>query len=143
MDGMGGSEPAAGENPEKFLLDPYLDWAKAEGIPIHEGFGVDLVTADTAHWARYDAKAAFVHVKGRGDFIATYALELAPGGSCAPQRHLFEEVVYVIEGHGSTTVDIPGGRSASFEWGPKSLFSLPLNARYRHFNGSGRDRALL
>ena len=30
------------------------------------------------------------------------------------------------------------GRKHSFEWGPKSLFALPLNARYQHFNASGQ-----
>ena len=49
----------------------------------------------------------------------------------------------MLEGHGSTTVESSDGRKHSFEWGPKSLFALPLNARYQHFNVSGRERARL
>ena len=48
-----------------------------------------------------------------------------------------------LSGHGSTTVETSDGRKHSFEWGPKSLFALPLNARYQHFNSSGRERARL
>src|SRR5262249_28166399 len=81
--------------------------------------------------------------KGRGDFVSIFVLELAPGAKSAPQKHLFEEVVYVLSGHGNTTIETSDGRRHSFEWGPKSLFALPLNARYQHFNSSGRERARL
>ena len=49
----------------------------------------------------------------------------------------------MLSGHGSTTIETSDGRKHSFEWGPKSLFALPLNARYQHFNSSGRERARL
>ena len=127
----------------KFLLDPYLDWARGEGVPIYEDFGVDFFAIETKRWDRYEARGALVHVKGRGDFVTTFALELPPGGRAAPQQHLFEELVLVLEGHGSTTVEAPDGSRHSFEWGPHSLFALPLNCRYQHFNGSGQKRALL
>jgi uncharacterized RmlC-like cupin family protein len=70
-------------------------------------------------------------------------LDLPPGAATEPQKHLYEEVVYVLSGHGSTTIETSDGRKHSFEWGPKSLFALPLNATYRHFNASGRERARL
>ncbi|MBX9738936.1 MAG: hypothetical protein K2X62_02625 [Beijerinckiaceae bacterium] len=131
------------DHDRRFLLDPYLDWTAGEGIPTHEDFGIDILAAETARWDRFDARGAFIHAKGRGDFCATFALELPPGGRTSPQKHLFEEVVYVLEGHGSTSIEAADGRRHSFEWGPKSLFALPLNARYQHFNASGRARALL
>ena len=65
----------------KFLIDPYLDWAKEEGIPIVEDFGVDLLSLETKPWARMEAKGAFVHLKGRGDFLNVYVLEIPPAGS--------------------------------------------------------------
>ena len=49
----------------------------------------------------------------------------------------------MISGHGSTTVTTEDGRKHSFEWGPKSLFSIPLNATYQHFNVSGLEPARL
>jgi gentisate 1,2-dioxygenase len=127
----------------KFLVDSYLEWVKGEGIPVVEDFGVDLLKVETAPWARLGANAAFVNLKGRGDFINVVVVDLEPGGSTDPQKHMYEEVVYVLSGHGSTTIESADGKQHSFEWGPKSLFALPLNARYRHFNASGSEPARL
>ncbi len=125
----------------RFLIDTYLEWIKTEGIPIVEDFGIDLLTVEVQPWARLEARGAYTLLKGRGDFLDTYVLEIPPGGATAPQKHLFEEVVYVLDGRGSTTVESGNGEKHSFEWGPKSLFALPLNARYRHFNTSGQRPA--
>jgi uncharacterized RmlC-like cupin family protein len=56
---------------------------------------------------------------------------------------VYEEVVYVLSGRGSTTIEVADGRKHTFEWGPMSMFAVPLNTKYRHFNGSGSERALL
>jgi uncharacterized RmlC-like cupin family protein len=131
------TEPGA-ETP--FLVDPYLNWVRGEGVPVYEDFGFDLLALDLAPWARMAALGAYVHAHGRGDFVNMYVCEIAPGAQTAPQRHLFEEVVYVLAGRGSTSVDLDGEEHL-FEWGTGSLFALPLNASYRHFNGSGREPA--
>ncbi|HEX6549015.1 MAG TPA: hypothetical protein VF134_09770 [Candidatus Dormibacteraeota bacterium] len=125
----------------RYLIDPHRDFIESEGIPIVEDFGLDLLTVEVEPWARLGALGAYALVKGRGDFLDSYVLEMPPGGETSPQKHLFEEVVYVLEGHGSTTVELPSGEKRSFEWGPKSLFALPLNGRYQHFNSSGSRRA--
>jgi gentisate 1,2-dioxygenase len=127
----------------RFLIDTYLEWIKTEGIPIVEDFGIDLLTVEVKSWARLGVLGAYTLLKGRGDFIDTYVLEIPPGGATTPQKHLFEEVVYVLDGRGSTTIEAASGEKHSFEWGPKSLFALPLNARYRHFNTSGQRPARL
>jgi uncharacterized RmlC-like cupin family protein len=124
-------------------IDPYLDWVKREGIPVVEDLGVHLPEVATQPWARLGLRGAAVHLEGRGDFVSMFVLELPPGAASVPQRHLYEEVVYVLSGRGSTTIDGADGQTHSFEWGPRSLFALPLNARYRHFNGSGSQPARL
>ncbi len=124
-------------------VDPYLDWLKNEAIPVVEDFGVDLLAVETRPWARYGVNGAAVHLKGRGDFVSMFVLDLAPGAASAPQCHLYEEVLYVLSGRGSTTIETAEGRTHSFEWGPRSLFAIPLNTRYRHFNGSGSERSRL
>ncbi|HET7700047.1 MAG TPA: cupin domain-containing protein [Candidatus Limnocylindria bacterium] len=129
-----------GQPAPKFLIDPYLEWVKTEGIPVYEDFGFDLLSLDLAPWGRMGARGAYAHSHGRGDFANMYVCEIPPGGETDPQRHLYEEVVYVLSGAGSTVVETPDGER-SFEWHTGSLFALPLNARYRHFNGSGREPA--
>jgi mannose-6-phosphate isomerase-like protein (cupin superfamily) len=127
----------------RYGVDPYLDWVKKEGLPVAEDYALDLFEVETAEWPRYGVKGAAAHLKGRGDFCNMFVLELPPGKSTIPQRHLYEDVYYVLEGRGSTQIEFDDGQKRSFEWGPKSLFSIPLNAQHRHFNGSGTERALL
>src|SRR5215469_9243481 len=110
--------------------DPYLDWARGEGVPIVEDFGIDIRKVPVAAWPRYGTTGAFCHLKGRDDFISLFAFELPPGAHSAPIRHIYEEVIYVISGHGSTVVTFPDGHRHAFEWGPKSLFAIPLNLRH-------------
>jgi quercetin dioxygenase-like cupin family protein len=124
-------------------VDPYLDWVKEEGLPVAEDYALDLFAVPTADWPRFGVKGAVAHLKGRGDFCNMFVLELPPGKSTIPQRHLYEDVYYVLEGSGSTQIEFEDGQKRSFEWGPKSLFSIPLNAKHRHFNASGSKRALL
>ncbi len=128
---------------KKFLLEPYNDWSAAEGPPVHEDFAINAITAETGHWPRFDCKGAFLHLHGRGDYCAAYTLDIAPGKHTAPLRHLYEPLFYGLEGHGSTIIDLPNGKRHSFEWGPKSLFAIPLNTPYQIFNGSGTERALV
>ena len=136
------SEPTLRDKIRKFMLEPYLDWAEGEGVPIYEDFAIDMLSIETKPWARFGLHGAICHLKGRDDFLTTFLNEIPPGGSGAPTHHIYEEVIYVLSGHGSTSVEI-NGKAHNFEWGPRSLFSVPLNATYRHFNASGREPARL
>ena len=93
----------------RYGIDPYLDWVRREGLPVTEDYGVDLFAVETADWPRYGAKGGAVHMKGRGDFASMFVLEIAPGKSTVPQRHLYEDVYYVLEGQGSTQLEFADG----------------------------------
>ncbi len=125
--------------PGKFMVDPYLDWARNEGVPIHEDFGLDLLAIETRPWARFGVNGAIVHVKGRGDAMSVFLLEIPPGGKTAPQKHIFEAAFCVLAGHGGALVERYSGERHQFEWGFNSVFAPPLNTRYQLFNGSGRE----
>jgi len=127
----------------RYLIDSYLDWSRNQGVPVIEGVAVDLNTVETAPWPRLGGgcKAALIHLRGRGDFISLQVIDIPAGARTDMLRHLYDEVFYVLSGRGSATIDIDAGRSTSFEWGPRSLFSPPLNAPYRLFNTSGREAA--
>src|SRR5579883_1595970 len=107
---------------KEFLRDPYAEWLERQKLPVVEDFGVDLLAVETAPWDQLGAEAAFVNLKGRGDYLSLLVTLIPPGKSTTEQRHLYEEVVYVLEGHGSTSIVGPDGKSHSFEWGPQSLF---------------------
>lgn len=131
------------ETTPRYGIDPYLDWVNAEGMPVIEGdYAIDLFDVPTGYWPRVGTKGAAVHLKGRGDFCNMFLFELAPGASTAPIRHLYEDIYYVLEGHGSTQIEFPDGSKRSFEWSPKSMFSIPINMPHRHFNAGGRERTL-
>ena len=125
------------------LRNPYLEWAEAEGVPIIEDFGVDLNGLEMRPWPRFGVDGAIVHLKGRGDFISVFRFDIRPGGKSAPLHHLYEQVVYVLSGNGSTTVEAGDGSSHTFEWAAGSMFALPTNVKHQHFNGSGREAARL
>ncbi len=94
------------EGDKPFLSDPFLDWAEGEGIPITEDFGIHLPDMEVKPWARYDANGGFAHLKGRGDWLSVFVIELTPGGKTSPQQHMFEEVVYCLSGNGSTQIEL-------------------------------------
>jgi uncharacterized RmlC-like cupin family protein len=127
--------------PGKFMVDSYLDWANAEGVPIHEDFGLDLLAVETRPWTRFGVNGAIIHVKGRGDCMTVFVLDMPPGTKTIPQRHIFEAAFYVLSGAGSAVVESRASGRHQFEWGPHSVFAPPLNTRYQLFNASGREHA--
>jgi gentisate 1,2-dioxygenase len=126
-----------------WLVDPYNDWSVKEGIPIYEGLFAELPALETKPWARTGVNGALIHLEARGDFLNAYITDIPPGGETSPLRHLYEEVTYVLDGTGSTEFVSRSGDRRTFEWGRGSLFAIPLNLAYRHFNGSGRSAARL
>jgi mannose-6-phosphate isomerase-like protein (cupin superfamily) len=129
----------------RYLIDSYLVWAAGENIPLVEGVAVDLNAVETAPWPRFGGgvRAAFVHLAGRGDFVALQVIDIPPGGKAEQVRHLYDEVFHVLAGHGSACIDLGRGETRSFEWGPRALFSPPLNAPFRLFNASREETARL
>ena len=127
----------------RLALDPYEDWVEREGMPCTKTCGCYLPGPRNETVAAYGVNGAAVHLTGQGDFGNVFLIDIPAGKSTDPQRHLYEEVVYVVEGRGSTQIELPDGRTHSFEWQPRSMFAIPLNAKHRYFNGDGQKRALL
>jgi mannose-6-phosphate isomerase-like protein (cupin superfamily) len=123
------------------LVDTYLEWMGRQGVPIVEAVALDLNAVETAPWPRLGggARAAFVRLRGRGDFVGLQVIEIPPASATNWARHLYDDVFYVLSGHGSTVVDAGTGQTHSFEWGPRALFAPPLNTPYRLFNVSGNE----
>jgi oxalate decarboxylase/phosphoglucose isomerase-like protein (cupin superfamily) len=121
---------------------PYTRWVAAEGLDIISAHYVpSLQTVDLKPWARRGGAGVFINHEASRTSNDCYVCEIAPGQQLAPQRQLFEEMIYVLQGRGSSTVWNDAGQKVSFEWQAGSLFAIPLNASCQHFNGSGRDAA--
>ncbi len=124
--------------PGKYLVDPYQIWAEAEGVPIHTGRALDVSRVDVRPWPRFDAQGAICHLEGRCDFLALFVVEIAGGKEAAPQRHLYEQVSYVVSGEGETEVDCADGGTFTIPWAAGTIFSVPMNARYRIRNAGAK-----
>jgi gentisate 1,2-dioxygenase len=121
---------------------PYDLWQEGEGIPIVRGHCVeDLSSIPVALWQRTGIFGSFVHLVGAGRTCGGYVCEIPPGGESKPQRYIFEQLIYVLKGHGATTVWNQGTKKQTFEWQEGSLFSPPLNAWHQHFNVTGSETA--
>src|SRR6266849_10585481 len=111
-----------------YLRDPYREFLQREGVPVYEDvLTLDPLTLELEPWQRLGGLGAYVHIAGRGDFVSCYVAEIPAGGQLKPEKHLHDEVIYVLSGRGATTIEVPGGHT-TFEWGTGSLFAIPLNA---------------
>jgi len=119
-------------------LTTYEQWARDQGIPIVDGFYAHLNQVEVAPWERVCANGALVRLSGSEEgYTDGQVVEIPPGGHTKPQKHLYEETTYILSGRGATTVWYDEGSKQSFEWKQHSLFALPPNACYQHFNLSG------
>ena len=118
------------------------EYLQDEGLPVTRGFAVDdLRTIDVKPWARKGANGAYIVLEGTGGTNDAYVLEIPPGKSTNPQHHMYEEMIYVLDGNGATTVWYDENKKISFEWNKASLFAIPINAHYQHHNGQGNRAA--
>src|SRR5262249_15980856 len=89
--------------------------------------------------ARKGGKGVVINHEASRTSNDCYVCEIAPGKALAPQHHLFEEMILVLAGRGSTTVWNNAGARVTFEWKPGPMFPTPPNSWYRHSNGSGQE----
>ncbi len=119
-------------------IDTYQNWQLEQKIPIYKGFFIeDLRKLEIAPWDFKGGLGAFINLEGTGGTNEAYVCEIPPGKHLKEQKHLYEEMVFILDGHGATNVWQKDGKNHTFEWHPGSLFAIPLNASYQHFNGQG------
>jgi oxalate decarboxylase/phosphoglucose isomerase-like protein (cupin superfamily) len=121
---------------------PYVRWVAGEGLDIISAHYIDdLNTVELKPWERRGGRGVYINHEASRTSNDCYVCEIPAGGTLAPQRQLFEEMIMVLSGHGSCTVWNDAGAKVTFEWGPGSLFAIPLNTWYQFFNGSGVEAA--
>ncbi len=123
----------------------YQQFMDEQGIPIFEAMGGvdDLAALPRGPWARMGGSGTFVLMVGTTQVErGIYVVEIPGGGALHPEKHLYDEAIFVIQGRGLTEVWNEGGAKVTFEWGQGSVFAPPLNTWHRLVNG-GREPALI
>jgi len=114
---------------------PYERWMREQGVPIIQGYGVtNLQEQPLGSWESLGCGATFVQLKGMEGITGMYAAEIPPGGETKTEKHLYEEVIYVIKGEGKTHLFGPGEGVNSFDWREGGLFAVPLNTPHKLLN---------
>src|SRR6266567_4299844 len=130
---------------QKFATEkdtPYLRWVRGEGLDIiPANYVPSLRTVELKPWARRGGNAVFINHDASRTSNDCYVCEIAPGKSLTPTRHLFEEMIFALDGRGSTTVWNDKGQRVTFEWKAGALFGIPMNCWHQHLNGSGQQGA--
>ena len=117
---------------------PYLRWVRGEGLDIISAHYVrNLRTVELKPWPRRGGRGVYINHEASRTSNDCYVCEIPAGGKLAPQRQLFEEMILVLSGRGSTTAWNDESKRITFEWKDGALFAIPLNCWHQHFNGSG------
>ncbi len=124
---------------------PYDLWIESLGVPIHRGYYVeDVRTIELGAWPERECNAAFLKLAGQEGVTEARVTEIPPGKTLPPLRFAIDEIVYVVEGRGLTTILGDGDTyQRSFEWQKHSLFLLPRNHRFQLSNVQGSVPARL
>jgi len=123
----------------------YDQFMEAEGIPVFRDIGVSKVqNLPLARWDRTGGRGTYIQLHGTEGKWGCYLIEVPAAGVLNAEKHLYEEIFYVVEGRGSTEVWLDSDRKRhAFEWQTGSLFSIPLNAWHRIVNASSSPALLL
>lgn len=76
--------------------------------------------------------------KAAGQPVDVMALEIEPGGSSGKHRHIFEELLLVVDGHGHDTHE-----ATRQEWSAGDLICLPAMTEHQHFNDGDKPARLV
>ena len=110
------------------------------GLPLYTGYYIeDLRTLELGRWEERGCDAAFVQLEGQQGITETRVTEMPPRAVLPPVRLAFDEVVYVVQGRGATTIWSSGGARKSFEWCENSMFLLPRHHFHQFSNTPDRS----
>ena len=120
----------------------YDRWMESVGIPIHRGFFIeDLRTVELGWWDERQCNAAFIQLMGQEGITSAVVMEIAPGKTLPPVKFALDELIYVLQGRGVSTVwTADGAPKKTFEWQDRSLFQIGSNCYLQLGNMRG-DRA--
>ena len=85
---------------------PYEIYMDEQNLPIHRGTVgfYDIRDLTLASWQRMGAQGAFIELNGCGGLQGMYVIEVPSAGVITPEKHMYEEIFYVLEGRGTTEI---------------------------------------
>src|SRR3982751_1418188 len=95
---------------------PYTRWVRAEGLDIISAHYIrTLNPVEVKPWPRRGGRGVYINHEASRTSNDCYVCEIPPGKELAPQRQLFEEMIYILDGRGSTTVWNEAGTRITLE----------------------------
>lgn len=115
----------------------YDRWIEKESVPVIEEHAIlDIRQASLGTWRRLGCEGAYLNLTGFGGVTGAYLARLAPGKSQQPEKHLYDELIYVVQGEGVAEIQQHGRVPQSFNWKSGSLICPPMNTLHRLINDS-------
>lgn len=124
---------------------PYDRWyqtAKTK-MPTFDGLAIqDVRSVPLKPWADMGVNGIYMRMADY-QLIDGWVIEIPAKGSTKPMRHMFEAGLYFFGGPGHTIIQQEGKQPQRIDWKYRTLFSIPLNVRYQHFNDSDQPVRLI
>jgi hypothetical protein len=119
----------------------YDRWLETLDIPIHRDYFIDdLRTLPLGPWDERECNAAMLVLAGQEGVTEARVTEIPAGATTRPLKFALDEMVYVLQGRGLTTIwSADETQQKSFEWQQYSLFLLPRNHRCQLSNAQGHQ----
>ncbi|HEY3116900.1 MAG TPA: cupin domain-containing protein [Chloroflexota bacterium] len=119
---------------------PYDRYVESTGVPVFRGYAIeDARTIPVGPWPERECNAAFAVLAGQKDVSEVRITEIPPGVTTRPVKFSLDEVVYVVEGRGITTIWAGDGPKKTFEWAKRSIFCIPGGCTYQMSNTQGHE----
>ena len=133
---IGAARPRARTFYERFMAK--------EGVPVIEGYGVkDVREIAMSAWSRLGCDGAYLQFYGSDGSTGIHAGKIAPGATTLPERHLYEEIVYILAGEGTAEIQQRDRVPQTISWQAGSLFAPPMNTLHRLINHSDKPALFL
>ena len=126
------------EYQERGKTTAYERFLERENIPVYTGWAKQMYTAPVKPWKRHGTgvSGAYANLEGTGGSVDNWVMEIAPGATSKPVRHMYDENLLVLSGEGETHIwrEAAPEKKAVIRWKKGTLFVPPLNTWHQHFN---------
>ena len=123
---------------------PYDNFMESEGIPVFRDIGVSKVqNLPLAPWKRTGGRGTYIQLHGTEGKWGSYVIEVPGAGALNPEKHIYEEIYFVVEGRGTDRgLARQATTSATCSNGRRARCSrFPVNAWHRIVNATRRAGA--